>query len=129
MKYLAVLLILIAVSGNSFAQSPDSAIQTVDTARIRDSLLRVQKTKDSLLAKAQEEISRTADSIKKMLITKRKVALAAFQQVLKDHPYYKFYNRPDRQLIIFRKTESNDGIFYYIVGLVLYLALMRLFFL
>lgn len=128
MKYLAVLLILIAVTGNSFAQSPDSANQTVDTARIRDSLLRLQKTKDSLLAKAQEEISRTADSIKKMLTTKRKVALAAFQQVLRDHPYYKFYNRPDRQLISFRKTESNDGVFYYIVGLVLYFALMRLFF-
>lgn len=128
MNYLATLFFLIAVHGNLFAQSPDSAIQSIDSAGIKDSILRVQNTKDSLLAKAQQEINRTADSIKKMLTAQRKAALAAFQEVLKDHPYCKFYNKPDRQPISFRTTESNDGVFYYIVALVLYLALMRLFF-
>ncbi len=128
MKYLATLIIFITASVISFAQSPDSAIQTIDSARLQDSLNRVQKTKDSILAKAQQEIAYAADSIKKMIITHRKHALASFQQVLKDHPFYKFYNRPDRQMISFRVTENNDGVFYYLVGLVLYIALMRLFF-
>lgn len=88
----------------------------------------MQKAKDSLLAKAQEEIAQAADSIKKMITARRKVALAAFQQVLKDHPNYKFYNRPGRQLIYERVQVNNDGIFYYIVSLVLFFALMRLFF-
>ena len=128
LKYLAALIVLITASGISFAQSPDSAIQSIDSVRFNDSVMRVQKAKDSLLAKAREEIEHTADSIKKMLIARRKIRLAAFQQVMKDHPDYKFYNRPERQLIYERVTVSNDGIFYYIVSLVLYFALMRLFF-
>ena len=128
LKYLAALIVLITASGISFAQSPDSAIQSIDSARFSDSIIRIQKTKDSLLAKAREEIEHTADSIKKMLIARRKISLAAFQQVLKDHPDYKFYNQPARQLIYERVKESNDGIFYYIVSLVLFFALMRLFF-
>ena len=128
MKYLATLIILLTAFVISFAQSPDSAKQTIDSKRLQDSIKKVQKTKDSILAKAQQEIAHTADSIKKMIATHRKIALASFQQVLKDHPFYKFYNHPERQVISFRVTENNDGVFYYIVGLVLYIALMRLFF-
>jgi hypothetical protein len=128
LKYLAALLILLSAFRISYAQSPDSLIHRFDSARISDSIIRVQKAKDSLLAKAQIEIRHAADSIKKLVIARRKASLAAFQQVLKDHPFLKFYNRPQRQLIAERVIESNDGIFYYIVSLVLFFALMRLFF-
>jgi hypothetical protein len=59
---------------------------------------------------------------------RRKASLAAFQQVLKDHPYAKFYSRPLKQTILSRQRADQDSIFYYIIGLILYIALMRLFF-
>ena len=128
MKYLAALMMLITTSGITFAQSPDSASQVVDSAKIHDSILRIQRIKDSLLAKTQREIQHAKDSISKVIVARRKVLLASFQEVLKDHAYLNFYGRPDRQFINVRNVQNNDGIFYYIVGLVLYLALMRLFF-
>lgn len=127
LKYLAVLLIVLSASG-TFAQSPDSALQSANSARIHDSILRVQRAKDSLLLITQQQIQYAADSIKKIVVAYRKTRLDAFQQVLKDHPYLKFYGHPVRQAIIPRISRSSDGIFYYIIGLVLYFALMRLFF-
>jgi hypothetical protein len=128
LKYLAVLIVFISTYGVSFAQSPDSASQVIDSARIHDSVLRVQRSKDSLLAKVQQEILHQKDSIKKVITARRKALLASFQQVLKDNPFLNFYGKPQVQTIFLRNVQSNDGIFYYIVGLVLYLALMRLFF-
>jgi hypothetical protein len=127
LKYLAAL-ILITVSGISLAQSPDSAVHVIDSARIRDSAVRVQRAKDSLLAKTQLEIQHAKDSIIKVIVARRKLLLASFQQVLKDNPYLNFYGKPEKQTISIRNVQSNDGIFYYIVALVLYLGLMRLFF-
>ncbi len=128
LKYLAALIIFITTYGVSFAQSPDSASQVIDSARLHDSVLRVQRSKDSLLAKVQQEILHQKDSVKKVVTARRKALLASFQQVLKDHPFLNFYGKPQVQTIFLRNVQSNDGIFYYIVGLVLYLALMRLFF-
>jgi hypothetical protein len=128
LKYLAALIIFITTYGVSFAQSPDSASQVIDSGRIHDSVLRVQRSKDSLLAKVQQEILHQKDSLKKVVTARRKALLASFQQVLKDHPFLNFYGKPQVQAIFLRNVQSNDGIFYYIVGLVLYLALMRLFF-
>lgn len=128
MKYLLALIVLITTYGVSFAQSPDSANQIIDSARIHESVLRIQRAKDSLLAITQREIEHQKDSIKKVITARRKVLLASFQQVLKNHPFLKFYGKPDIQTIALRHQQSNDSIFYYIVGLVLYLALMRLFF-
>ena len=128
LKYLAALIVLVTTYGVSFAQSPDSAGQVIDSARIHDSVLKVQRAKDSLLAKVQVEIQHQKDSVKKVITVRRKALLASFQEVLKNHPYLNFYGKPDVQTITARNVQSNDGIFYYIVGLVLYLALMRLFF-
>jgi hypothetical protein len=128
LKYLATLLIVLTASATSIAQNADSTIQKIDSSRIVDSVKRIQKTKDSLLAITQMEIVKAADSIRKVITARRKFALAAFQSVLRDHPYFKFYDRPVRQTVSFRIKQSSDGIFYYIVALILYLALMRLFF-
>jgi hypothetical protein len=128
LKYLAALAFLLTTYGVSFAQSADSARQVIDSVRIHDSIIRVQRAKDSLLAKVQQAIEHEKDSVKKVLTSRRKVLVASFQQVLKDHPYLNFYGKPVVETIALRNVQSNDSIFYYIVGLVLYLALMRLFF-
>ena len=129
LKYLVTLIIFFSASQIILAQqATDSALQARNEARIRDSVRQTQQAKDSLLAIAQQEINRTADSIRKFLLERRKQSLAAFQQVLNEHPHYQFDGPPERQGIRFRDRVSNDGIFYFIVSLVLYIALMRLFF-
>lgn len=128
LKYLAALIVLLLSSHILFAQSPDSATTAADSARITDSVIRSQRTKDSLLAITQQQINKAADSIRKVVIARRARSLALFQDALKEHPYLKFFDRPERQIISIRKTENRDGIFYYVVALVLYVALMRLFF-
>jgi hypothetical protein len=138
LKYLAVLIILLSVSGRIYAQSvADTTAHAADSAKISDSvkqqklcdsLQQVQRVKDSLLAKAQEQITIQRDSLLRVFAERRKQALATFQDVLRDHPYFKFYNKPERQLISLKLKESSDGIFYYFIALVLYIALMRLFF-
>lgn len=140
LKYLAALICLILSSQILFAQSKDSAtlradsiqkanlVRIADSTRIADSVMRVVRIKDSILQYAQQQIAIAADSIRGVIIAKRKQSLAAFQDVLKIHPNLKFFDRPERQVISMRKIENKDSIFYYIVGLVLYVALMRLFF-
>ncbi|MBL7699598.1 MAG: DUF4271 domain-containing protein [Chitinophagaceae bacterium] len=128
LKYLAALIVFLSLSAVLFAQAPDSTLTTADSARISDSVRQVQKAKDSLLVIAQQHINRAADSIRKVVITRRKNAIAAFQEALKTHPYLKFAAQPERQTISLRKIENRDSIFYFVVALVLYVALMRLFF-
>lgn len=130
MKHLAALFILFLCSTSVLiAQSAtDTVLQAVDSIRVKDSLNREQKIKDSIFKSRQEENIRVADSLKKAQVAHRKKMLANFQAVLKDHPFCNFYGHPERQVINIRKSETNDSIFYFIVGLVLYIALMRLFF-
>jgi hypothetical protein len=128
LKYLAALIGLLLLTNLLIAQSPDSARIAADSARTIDSLKRIQRTKDSVLLIAQQQINIAADSIRKVVIVRRHRALANFQETLKNHPYLKFFDRPERQTISMRKTENHDGIFYFLVGLVLYIALIRFFF-
>lgn len=76
----------------------------------------------------QRRLAREADSLKKDTEIRRRRSIANFQTVLSEHPYFNFKDSAHKQLIEFKKTESNDGLFYYVLGLVLYIALMRLLF-
>lgn len=111
-----------------FAQSANDSLQVTDSLRLINSLKQAQKTKDSLLRAKQEQAIRAADSVREVHETRRRQSIARFQEVLRQHPNYNFYGHPVQQMISFRSQVSNDGIFYFIVALVLYIALMRLFF-
>jgi len=50
------------------------------------------------------------------------------QQLIKDHPYFNFDGTPERLFIQERHAENNEGIFYFVIALVFYIALMRLIF-
>jgi Domain of unknown function (DUF4271) len=127
LKYISALFILFLISLNNLSaqSSSDSLLQERKT---RDSLRRVQKTKDSLLKVVQLRIRHEADSVKKATEQQRKRKIDGFQLVLKQNPYFNAGAPAVRQLIQFRKKESSDGVFYFVVALVLYIALMRLFF-
>lgn len=131
LKYLAALsLALLFFSSNLSAQSgSDSALQVRrDSIRVTDSLRRIQKTKDSLLQITQMEIAKAADSIRKVVKARRRQILVAFEQVVKEHPYFGINGPVLHQTIELRKPANTDSFFYFIIGLVLYVALMRLFF-
>jgi hypothetical protein len=131
LKYLAAIsLALLFFSSHVTAQiGVDSALQAKrDSIRITDSLKRIQKAKDSLLQITQMEIAKAADSIRKVVKARRRQIYVAFQKVVKEHPFFGINGPVVRQSIEIRHPPDNDGFFYFIVGLVLYIALMRLFF-
>jgi hypothetical protein len=128
LKYLAALVGLLLSTYLLIAQSPDSATNAADSARITDSVRKVERTKDSVLLITQRQINIAADSIRHVFMIRRQRTFANFQEALKGHPYLHFFDRPERQTISTQKTENRDGIFYFLVGLVLYVALVRFFF-
>jgi hypothetical protein len=131
LKYLAAIsLFLLFFSLKVTAQiGGDSALQAKrDSIRITDSLHKIQKAKDSLLHITQLEIAKAADSIRKVMKARRHQIYVAFQKVVKEHPYFGINGPVLHQQIEIRRPPDNDGFFYFIVGLVLYIALMRLFF-
>lgn len=50
------------------------------------------------------------------------------QELIKAHPWFNFDGQPERLFIEERSSENNEGIFYFVVALVFYIALMRLIF-
>ena len=131
MKYFAAFsLALFACFFQLSAQNASDSIlrARADSVRIKDSLGRIQKTKDSLLQITQAGIARAADSVRKIVRERRKRIYANFQEAVKENPYFNV-NRPAlRQGIEIRSHENRDAFFYFVIGLVLYFALMRLIF-
>lgn len=131
MKYFSLfaLVLLFQLIHTQVHGQSDSALKArADSIRMTDSLKRVQKVRDSILQRAQQEIVRAADSIKKVITARRKERMANVQVALAQNPYFNIRGEPVRQFVSIRKQENNDGIFYFITGLVLFLALMRVFF-
>jgi hypothetical protein len=131
LKYLAAFsLFLMFFSSDLSAQiAGDSTLQARrDSIRVVDSLKRIQKTRDSLLQITQMEIAKAADSIRKVVEARRRQIYVAFQRVVKDHPYFGINGPVLHETIEIRRPPDNDAFFYFIIGLVLYIALMRLFF-
>jgi len=54
--------------------------------------------------------------------------ISAVQDVLKKNAYFRFFAQPIRLNMELRKEKSDDGMFYFLAGLVFYFALIRLFF-
>lgn len=84
--------------------------------------------KDSVLKKTQEDIAHAADSVRKEVTARRKRVIARVQEVLNDNAYFSFGKEAFRQDIEVRSQQGSEGRFYFIVALVLYLALMRIIF-
>ena len=127
MKYLA--LVTLFLTGLFFAAPAqnvnDSAARAAaERVRVADSIKREQRAKDSILRETQ----RLADSTSKAIAARRQMTLTNVQLALKQHPTLSFGKPSVTRTFEFRKRESNEGLFYFFVGLVLYLALMRVIF-
>lgn len=56
------------------------------------------------------------------------IVIKETQELIKTHPYFNFDGEPERLLIQERSSENHEGIFYFVIALVFYIALMRLIF-
>lgn len=63
-----------------------------------------------------------------VIITESKRKIAGFQQLLNNHPYYKFKNPRIELKVEVREQQPFEGIFYYLLGLIFFFALIRLIF-
>lgn len=54
--------------------------------------------------------------------------MTAFQQVLQKHPYFNFFGRSVILDILERKSYGKEGLFYFLLILLLYYAFIRIFF-
>lgn len=99
----------------SFAQQDslrlrDSAVVVVDSAAIRDSLFniaRIQAEADSIYRMVLSEPTRQFDSL-----------------VYNNHPFYSFKD-PIRRKLIERQWQGKEVYFYFIIGLLIFFALIK----
>ena len=63
-----------------------------------------------------------------VIIAASKRSIAGFQELLDNHPYYKFKNPRIELKVEVREQEPFEGIFYYLLGLIFFFALIRLIF-
>ncbi|MBO9570973.1 MAG: DUF4271 domain-containing protein [Chitinophagaceae bacterium] len=64
-----------------------------------------------------------------LLFASQSYAQSPIDSLVAHHPYFNFDGQPERLIIQERNTENNnEGIFYFIISLVVYIALMRLIF-
>jgi hypothetical protein len=59
---------------------------------------------------------------------RKKVLRPGYAAVLKQHPYYNFFGKPIHQTSSERHVTSKDGLFYLLLVIILYFALVRVLF-
>ncbi len=133
-----------------FAQSEtDSAVRQKDTTPVQDTITRKISLPDSLRPVRKKTVPVVTDStvlqVKDSAAVKdsvpviqtvtqapqtitRHYSIAVFQHVLRDHPYYNFFGTPLNSRMLEKKVNDKDGLFYFLLGLLLYMGLIRLLF-
>jgi hypothetical protein len=128
-----------AVSPDSLNHQQPEAARTTDTVKkLPAPVVRKQKKPDSVVnaapvvppaisneVVAPKEVQINQDSINAIRAKER---MSLVQDVLKKNGSYKLFARPVRLNMDIRKEKSDDGMFYFLVGLIFYFALIRLFF-
>jgi hypothetical protein len=110
-----------AQQADSATVSPVNRVDSirVDTLRLKDSARIADSTRVAEIAKINK------DSLNAI---KAKASMARFQNLLLSNPYYRFRNPALDLRAEPRKTENFEGIFYYLLGLIFFFALIRLIF-
>ncbi|WP_276480437.1 DUF4271 domain-containing protein [Paraflavitalea pollutisoli] len=158
MKKIVLLVVgCILCSVLSFAQDQDTTARppqvTAPVPAIRDTGVRkapvVRKKNDSLVRVAQALAAARRDSLQRdslALVAARQRdsamtaqmqgaaphpvenTLAGFQATVRNHPYYN--TKPGNRVLLLKDSGpfNTDGIFYFLLGLVFYFAIVRLFY-
>lgn len=124
-KFFIVFICSIVIYLPSRQQIPGDSVGSKDTSNRTvpgDSLLQQLTNIDS--AKVF-----LADSIARENLAKQKRArIEAFQKVLREHPFLPISQKPVQSNLYLREEADNEYIFYFLVGLLLYFACIKMFF-
>ncbi|MEP7257238.1 MAG: DUF4271 domain-containing protein [Flavitalea sp.] len=116
--------------GSLLAQSQTDSLKQIRADSVKKAML-VRQVQFSIDSARKAEVAKQhyADSAAKAKEEIRRIQVfAEVQRVLRQHPVYSFGGKPVLLTIEIRKASSNEGLFYFIFGLILYFALIRLFF-
>lgn len=115
----------------------DTAIHTKDSVVVhqkkflpKDAVVKILPVQaDTVLMKKDSVLPAINDSV----IVQQKIANARaqiflFRKILDQNAFFNFLGNPQAQLMEEHKPNSDDGLFYLLVGIVLYFALIRVFF-
>lgn len=94
-------------------------LQRQDSIRLQDSIQRVQ------LAARRDSIVRATDSINARLAISR---WQSVDQMFGENSYFRFRTAPVKMNIEQREKRHDEGLFYYLAGLVFFFALIRIIF-
>jgi hypothetical protein len=121
----------------------DTARRIASQRKVQDSLRRTTITDTSAKSRAaaadtSKKTTAVPDSSKAgkdtlpAVIVKASAAQLAkigrFQDAMRHHPYFNFYGKPIRIYEQERKREDKDALFYFLAGLLLYYALIKVLF-
>ncbi len=122
----------------SFAQSgADSAINRRDTGGLRQKILSKKDTGAKLIVVPGDTLSAPRDSISvqkrdSLSIGKETFtvpsAILLFKDVLSRNPWFNFLGTPQANPMEEHRPNSDEGLFYLLVGIVFYFALIKAFF-
>jgi len=97
------------------AEADSTAVKRVDSVPHRDSVT-TPVVQQPTIPEAEE-----GDTL-------HPVSIAAFQQVLRNHPYYNFFGTPLNSTMLVKKVVDKDALFYYLLGLLFYMGIIHLLF-
>ena len=126
----AVFVFIFFFIGAMMAQSRTDSLKHIRADSVKKAML-VKQVQFSIDSARKAEVAKLhyADSAGKAKKEIKRIQLfAEVQRVLRQNPVYHFGGKPVLLIIEIRKVKSNEGLFYFILSLILYFALIRLFF-
>jgi hypothetical protein len=119
--FLFTVVFIISGYGQTGNDSADSETVTVRQTPPR------RPARSAVIKRTNDTPVRTIDSTS--LKRKRKaVPGVSYRTVLKQNPYFNFFGKPILQTSSKREINSKDGLFYLLIGVLLYFALIRVLF-
>lgn len=119
-----------ARKGTPVRKAADSIRRTTitDTTRKKQVLVK-DSTRKPVIATDTSHLKKDTIPVVEIKASAEQLArISRFQDALRSHPYFNFYGRAIRITEMEKKREDKDALFYFIAGLLLYYALIKVFF-
>lgn len=99
-----------------------------DSASRRDSLRRDSSARQAAVIRPDSSVRIDSLPSTAAAINKGPTALSFWRAVLSANPFFNFTGQPVRQLFEIHRANSKDSLFYLLLGILFYFALVRIFF-
>jgi uncharacterized protein DUF4271 len=123
---------------NCVAQSGNDSIRPVqDSAALqqpkqnpikKDSATKPKKIRDTSIANPPDSIQNPDSAVIPPPDQRLIESLRTFMNALMDHPYFSFFGKADKLTVEEKAVVNRDLMFYALIGILIYFALIRVFF-